>query len=62
MKDEHANLNSITTLRNRYSCDVGYSGHEAGTAVSIAASALGITSLETHNLDRAMYGSDSLRH
>ena len=59
MKDEHANLNSITTLRNRYSCDVGYSGHEVGTAVSIAASALGITSLERHiTLDRAMYGSD----
>ena len=49
MKDEHANLNVIATLRDRYSCDVGYSGHEVGTAVSIAASALGITSLERHN-------------
>ena len=59
MKDEHANLNVISTLRDRYSCDVGYSGHEVGTAVSIAASALGITSLERHiTLDRAMYGSD----
>ena len=59
MKDEHANLNAISTLRDKYSCNVGYSGHEVGTAVSIAASALGITSLERHiTLDRAMYGSD----
>jgi len=59
MKDEDANLNMIKTLRERYSCDVGYSGHEVGLAVSYAAAALGITSLERHiTLDRAMYGSD----
>jgi len=59
MKDEHANLNMINTLRNRYKCDVGYSGHEVGLAVSNAAAALGITSLERHiTLDRSMYGSD----
>ena len=59
MKDEHANLRLIETLRNKFSCNVGYSGHEVGLAVSYAASALGITSLERHiTLDRAMYGSD----
>lgn len=59
MKDENANLNMINTLRARYQCDVGYSGHEVGLAVSYAAAALGITSLERHiTLDRAMYGSD----
>ena len=59
MKDEDANLNLIHTLRDRYNCDVGYSGHEAGLAISYAATALGITSLERHiTLDRAMYGSD----
>jgi len=59
MKDEDANLNCIPMLRERYNCDVGYSGHEAGLAVSYAAAALGITSLERHiTLDRAMYGSD----
>jgi len=47
------------TLRNRYKCNVGYSGHEAGLAISYAAAALGITSLERHiTLDRTMYGSD----
>ena len=59
MEDTDANLNCISTLRDRYSCDVGYSGHEVGLAVSYAAAALGITSLERHiTLDRAMYGSD----
>ena len=59
MKDEDANLNMINTLRNRYHCDVGYSGHESGLAISYAAAALDITSLERHiTLDRAMYGSD----
>ena len=46
-------------LRDRYQCNVGYSGHETGLAVSYAAAALGITSLERHiTLDRSMYGSD----
>jgi len=59
MRDEDANLNLIHTLRNRYKCNVGYSGHEVGLAVSYAAAALGISSLERHiTLDRAMYGSD----
>lgn len=59
MDDVDANLNRIKTLRERYGCNVGYSGHEVGLAVSYAAAALGITSLERHiTLDRAMYGSD----
>ncbi len=59
MKDENANLNMIKTLRDKYQCDVGYSGHETGIAISTSAAALGITSLERHiTLDRSMYGSD----
>ena len=59
MKDEDANLNIIKTLREKFDCNVGYSGHEVGLAVSYAAAALNITSLERHiTLDRAMYGSD----
>jgi len=59
MKDEDANLRCIITLRERYKCNVGYSGHEVGLGVSIAAAALDISSLERHiTLDRAMYGSD----
>ena len=59
MKDEDANLNMINMLREKFQCDVGYSGHEVGLAVSYAAAALGITSLERHiTMDRSMYGSD----
>ena len=59
MKEENANLNTINTLRDKFDCDVGYSGHEAGLAISYAAATMGITSLERHiTLDRSMYGSD----
>ena len=59
MKNEDANLKVIETLRNRYQCNVGYSGHETGRIVSLAAAALGATSIERHiTLDRTMYGSD----
>lgn len=59
MKDEDANLLMIPKLKEIFKCDVGYSGHESGRAVSVGAAALGITSLERHiTLDRTMYGSD----
>ncbi len=59
MKDEDANLSTINQLKKEYDCNVGYSGHENGVIVSLAAVMLGITSLERHiTLDRTMYGSD----
>ena len=59
MKDEHANLKIINVLKEKFKCKVGYSGHEVGLAVSFAAAAQGISSLERHiTLNRAMYGSD----
>ena len=59
MKPEDANLKTIYALREMFNCDVGYSGHENGVAISVAASCMGITSLERHiTLDRTMYGSD----
>jgi len=59
MKVKDANLITINQLKKEYNCDVGYSGHENGVAVSIAAVMLNITSLERHiTLDRTMYGSD----
>ena len=59
MNDEDANLSVINTLKAKYQCNVGYSGHETGLAISNAAAAIGISSLERHiTLDRAMYGSD----
>ena len=59
MKVEDANLATMDALKNKYKCDVGYSGHENGIAVSVCATILGATSIERHiTLDRTMYGSD----
>ena len=56
----YANLQLINVMKKRYNCDVGYSGHEkSGLAISYAAAAQGITSLERHfTTDRTLYGSD----
>lgn len=59
MPMEDANLKLIKVLADIYKCNVGYSGHEAGTLVSICAVAAGATSIERHiTMDRTMYGSD----
>ena len=59
MKVKDANLATILDLKKKYNCNVGYSGHETGLAVSYAAVMFGISSLERHiTLDRSMYGSD----
>ena len=59
MKIEDANLITINEIKKEYKCNVGYSGHENGVVVSLAAVMMGISSLERHiTLDRTMYGSD----
>ncbi|WP_229788248.1 N-acetylneuraminate synthase family protein [Thermopolyspora flexuosa] len=56
---EEANLRTIITLRERYGVPVGYSGHERGLQISLAAVTLGAVMLERHiTLDRTMWGSD----
>ena len=56
---EELNLECIKTLKERYDCEVGYSGHEFRLGTSVAAIYLGATIIERHiTLDRAMYGSD----
>ncbi|WP_308797019.1 N-acetylneuraminate synthase family protein [Agromyces silvae] len=60
MPTEEANLRTIDTLRARYAgVPIGYSGHERGLQISLAAVALGAVAVERHiTLDRAMWGSD----
>ena len=60
MKIEEANLKCMQTLREKFNCDVGYSGHEAiGYLICVTAVILGASSIERHiSLDRSMYGSD----
>jgi len=55
-----ANLRMISTLRDRYpGVPIGYSGHEPGLQISLAAVALGAVAVERHiTLDRTMWGSD----
>jgi N-acetylneuraminate synthase len=56
---EEANLNMIPVLAARYRVPVGYSGHERGLQISVAAVTLGACAVERHiTLDRAMWGSD----
>ena len=60
MEPEEANLRVIPVLRDRYpGVPVGYSGHERGLQISLAAVALGAVAVERHiTLDRTMWGSD----
>lgn len=56
---EELNLRMIQTLKERFSCPIGYSGHEVGLVPSAIAVALGACMVERHiTLDRAMWGSD----
>jgi N-acetylneuraminate synthase len=56
---EESNLRTMATLQERFGVPVGYSGHERGLQVSVAAVALGAAVVERHiTLDRTMWGSD----
>ena len=58
---EDLNLSCIPVLKDRYQCEVGYSGHEFRLRTTVAAVYLGATILERHiTLDRTMWGSDHL--
>tara|TARA_Y100000591_G_C21827547_1_gene697572 strand:- start:1085 stop:1939 length:855 start_codon:yes stop_codon:yes gene_type:complete len=57
--EEKLNLKMIQTLKKKYKCNVGYSGHEPTVSPSFFAYMLGATSIERHiTLDRAMWGTD----
>ena len=53
------NLRMITTLKKRYSCLVGYSGHEMDLEPTVVAVSLGAKVIERHiTLDHNMWGTD----
>lgn len=57
--DADLNFNVIPTLKNRYNCIVGYSGHERGTVLCTSTILLGSRVIERHfTLDRYMKGPD----
>lgn len=58
-KATEINLRVMDRLRTAFGRPVGYSGHEVGLQVSLAAVSLGANVLERHiTLDRAMWGTD----
>ena len=57
--DEDVNLRAMGSMRDAFGLDVGYSDHTLGTAVSVAAVALGATVIEKHiTLNRVDPGPD----
>ena len=59
--NDELNLKCIQTLKDRYKCEVGYSGHEFGLTTTIASVCLGATIIERHiTLDRTMWGTDQM--
>ena len=59
-KPKDVNLNTINAMKKKYNCNVeDIADMKMGIAISLAATVLGISSLERHiTLDRTMYGSD----
>jgi N-acetylneuraminate synthase len=56
---DELNLRMIQTLRQSFSCPIGYSGHEVGLIPSVVAAAMGACLVERHiTLDRALWGND----
>ena len=59
---DEANLKVIQTLKRKFKCNVGYSGHEKHAyLVCVTAVLLGATSIERHvTIDRTLYGHDQV--
>lgn len=58
---EELNLSAIQTLKQKYGCEVGYSGHEFRLGTSVASIYLGASIIERHiTLDRTMWGTDHM--
>lgn len=60
-KVDELNLRCIEFLRERYNCEVGYSGHELRTGITVSTVCLGASVIERHvTLDRTMWGTDHI--
>jgi len=60
-KHEELNLKFIETLKDRYGCIIGYSGHEYDLEPSVVAVVLGAKVIERHiTIDHNLWGSDQM--
>lgn len=57
--EENLNLNLIKTLKKKFKCEMGYSGHESSVSPSLFAWVLGANYIERHVTDdRSRWGTD----
>ena len=57
--EDKLNLRMIQTLKKKFKCNIGYSGHETSVSPSFFAYMLGANTIERHiTLDRSMWGTD----
>lgn len=55
------NLSAVKSLKEKYGCEVGYSGHEFRLGTTVAAVYIGASIIERHiTLDRTMWGTDHM--
>jgi N-acetylneuraminate synthase len=58
-KPYELNLRVIESLRKKFDCPIGYSGHEVGLQTTYAAVTLGASIIERHiTLERTLWGTD----
>lgn len=57
--ESQLNIERIGLLKERYNCEIGYSGHEVGVLPTVLAVAEGAVAIERHiTLDRSSWGTD----
>jgi N-acetylneuraminate synthase len=57
--EEKLNLKMINTLKKKFKCEVGYSGHETSVSPSIFSWIIGAQYIERHiTTDRSLWGTD----
>ncbi len=60
-QNSELNISCINTLREKYQCPIGYSGHEFGLIPSVLAVMCGAEAIERHiTLKRTMWGTDHM--
>ena len=58
-EEKDLNLKMLLTLKKKFKCNIGYSGHEKSVNPSLYAAVLGANYIERHiTVDRTLWGTD----